>query len=299
MDLDKDKAKKRKRKRTIIDLDEDDDLSDGHNDNKPLKRKKKSSPKSDTSVNKKRNRSEFENDFDAEASALYFKSIEDENMEQYELEMIEMTNMVEQEYNAKRDKDENDAHKCQEPHCNSLTICPMYFKHFGLSVCRECKWKQKYKCLSKTNSKKEYLLSEGDLSSLRCWVKDIKRPNNGDIDNNYNDGRWIPKYLKLYLKYQLEELAIEKWGSMHGIEAERNRREINRMQRSISQSRKKRRIEFECLEDITIDKAVIEEHEAKHVHTFGEAVCVNEETDEWQKTCTDVDCGYVEKWEEF
>merc|ERR1719273_1160996 len=100
--------------------------------------------------------------------------------------MIKMTNIVEREYNEKREKDEKHAHKCQEPHCNSLTICPSMFKHFGISVCRECKWKPKYKCLSKTNSKKEYLLSEGDMNSLKCWVKDIKRP----INDQNESGNW-------------------------------------------------------------------------------------------------------------
>jgi len=307
----KPKRKRKRKRRVIIDDDEkeDDDLNIHCNENnKPLQRRKKKAPsppkqpliepeivsKPDTVSNKKRSREEFENELiEKQASAHFFRSIEEEaqDIEKYEMEMVEMADIVEMEYKQKNNTKQSQ--RCQEPQCESLTICPMYFKHFGVSVCRECKWKTKYKCLSKTNAKKQYLLSEGDINSLKCWIKEIKRS-----ENNEGDNRWMPKYMKLFLKYELEELSIEKWGSLEGIEGERNRREINRMQRSISNARKKRKVQFECLDDIEINKKVVEEHEAKtHVHTFGESECIDQETDEWRKIC--VDCGYVETWEEF
>eukprot|EP01084_Bolivina_argentea_P012442 23315_1 len=306
---------KQKRKRTIIDSSDEDETN--HNANKPLRRKKKKKLSKQLTNNnntnmqpesintKKRNRNEFENEnntFQDDEIPSYFPSIDEmaENIEQYEMDMIQMADMVEMEYKANNSNNNNNNTQCQESECNSVTICPMYLKHFGIYVCKECKWKSKYKCITKTNAKKQYLLSEGDINALKCWIKNIRKKNEMfDYEkNNNNNNKWIPKYLKLYLIYQLEELALEKYGSKEGIEQERNKREANKMQRSISNARKKRKIKFECLDDIEIDKNVVDQHNSKtHIHKFGASQCVNEETDEWNKTC--IDCGYVESWEEF
>ena len=177
-----------------------------------------------------------------------------------------------------------------------MTICPLYLKVFGISVCRECKWTDRYKCTSKTKAKQEYLLSEGDMNALKCWVKKIKY---GDDDmNRPQDAGWRPKYMKLYLIYQLEELAVEKYGSTEGVEEERNKRAVARMQRAINRSRKKRKLQVECMNDVQIDEKIVEAHDANiHKHTFGESQCIDEETDEWMKKC--IECGYEETWEEF
>ena len=178
-----------------------------------------------------------------------------------------------------------------------MTICPLFLKCFGINVCRDCKWTDRYKCIGKTKGKQEYLLSEGDMNALKFWVKKIKYGDDGDV-NGGGDGAWRPKYMKLYLVYQLEALAIEKWGSKEGIEEERNKRAVARMQRAINNARKKRKVQIECMEDVEIDQKVVEEHEANiHKHSFGESQCINEETDEWMKKC--VECGYEETWEEF
>ena len=149
--------------------------------------------------------------------------------------------------------------------CNSISIDTAYRKYFGIFVCRECKWKDKFKCLTKTNGKKEYLLSDGDINSLKHWITEIKSrngDNNGGLLMDGMNQEWRPKYMKLYLKYQLEELSIEKWGSLQGIEAERNRREVNRMQRNISMVTKKK-MKFECLDDIEINHELIEKEKKK------------------------------------
>eukprot|EP01083_Nonionella_stella_P014863 41624_1 len=290
-----------KRKRQIVDSSEDEEDDDTkHNDNKPLRRKKRrklTQPQTNnenTSIPNtmnKQKQNEIKENVEEERHESHGKKEEEE--ESYfcaaidEEEMIQMADMIEEKYHQNNTQ-------CQEPKCNSVTICPMYLKHFKIHVCRECKWKPKYKCLSKTNAKKQYLLSEGDINSLHCWVKDIKQSNK----SSHNSTQWMPKYMKLYLIYQLEELSLERYGSKEGLEAERNRREVNRMQRAISNARKKRKKKFECLDDIEIDKKVVEEHEANsHTHTFGDAQCIDEENDEWSKKCTE--CGYVETWEEF
>eukprot|EP01084_Bolivina_argentea_P167379 290503_1 len=272
-----------KRKRQIVDSSEDEEDDDTkHNDNKPLRRKKRrklAQPQTNNentsipnTMNKQKHH-EINDNTEEERQESHGK----EDEESYfcaaidEEEMIQMADMIEEKYHQNNTQ-------CQEPKCNSVTICPMYLKHFKIHVCRECKWKPKYKCLSKTNAKKQYLLSEGDINSLHCWIKDIKQSNK----SSHNSTQWMPKYMKLYLIYQLEELSLERYGSKEGLEAERNRREVNRMQRAISNARKKRKKKFECLDDIEIDKKVVEEHEANsHTHTFGDAQCIDEENDEW------------------
>merc|ERR1712087_992255 len=149
----------------------------------------------------------------------------------------------------------------------------------------------------KTAAKKEFLLSDGDLNSLRHWLKPIKYESANSNSESTEFKEWRPKYMKLFLVSQLTALSHEKWGSAQGVEAERNRRTVARMQRAISSARKKRRV-AECLNDIEPDADVVAEFAAKkHIHSFSAKQCVNAETDEWSKKCTQ--CGYTETWEEF
>eukprot|EP00485_Elphidium_margaritaceum_P017384 CAMPEP_0202727710 /NCGR_PEP_ID=MMETSP1385-20130828/185261_1 /ASSEMBLY_ACC=CAM_ASM_000861 /TAXON_ID=933848 /ORGANISM="Elphidium margaritaceum" /LENGTH=355 /DNA_ID=CAMNT_0049393953 /DNA_START=9 /DNA_END=1075 /DNA_ORIENTATION=- len=192
---------------------------------------------------------------------------------------------------------DSQSQQCRESDCNTLSICPMYLRQFDIFVCKECKFKPHYKCITKTTAKTQYLLSDGDVGALKCWIKATKAMNH--MSTTTQNTAFRPRYMKLFLTYQIEQLSIEKWGSLAGIEEERKRREINRMQRAISSARKKRHSQSRDISDIKIDERVIQkvEQEMSHTHQFGEAQCVDSEIDQWSKTCTE--CGYEETWEEF
>lgn len=267
------------------------------------------------------------------ASVHYFRSIEEEadlldsQTEQQEIHSSVIQNGEHERINSllrtvNHSSSINDRNRiCQSLDCMCDDMDETYFKYFGINVCRVCRWKPEFKCITKTNAKKDYLLSEGDIQVLKYWLKSINNIGNGNIgqcsnqsnfvytgeilcrnyENDNNNNRkyssYIPKSMKLYLEYQVKQLSYSKWGGNDGIIKERQKRAVRKMQRSIFSLRKKR--EPKCMDDVSICKSVAKEfRNRKHVHTFTEAI-FDEENNEWSKECTSKTCNFIETWEEF
>lgn len=121
--------------------------------------------------------------------------------------------------------------QCREDGCSSYEIDMDIYNHFSVMVCTECKKKEleKYTLLTKTEVKEDYLLTEEELrDSTR--VPHWTRPN--PKRNTY-------AVMKLYLRFQVEEFSFEKWGGPEGLDAEYERRVLEKKRRKDKKIEKK------------------------------------------------------------
>lgn len=126
------------------------------------------------------------------------------------------------------------APKCFE--CNSLEIDPNLYSNFRqVRVCRRCAKEkpEKYALLTKTECREDYLLTEPELKDINLLPR-IEKPN----PHGYSR-------MQLFLRFQIEEFAIKKWGSLENLDKEWERREEMRLKRKdkkyIEQLKKMRR----------------------------------------------------------
>lgn len=123
--------------------------------------------------------------------------------------------------------------ECEDNFSNSFLL-----SNFGENICDLCKdLKRKHQLITKTEAKQEYLLNDTDLDKreppLRCIVK----------KNPYKYARGM---MKLYLRLQVEERALEVWQSEELLEKERKIRETKRetrKQKNFDKEMKKLRME--------------------------------------------------------
>lgn len=120
------------------------------------------------------------------------------------------------------DTRERTCSECNDNYSNSFLLST-----FGEEICDQCKdLKGKHCLVTRTEAKNEYLLTDVDLDRreppLRCWLR--KNPR------EYARG-----CMKLYLRMQVEERALEVWGSEEKLEEERELREGKRESRKRKQ----------------------------------------------------------------
>lgn len=99
-------------------------------------------------------------------------------------------------------------------------------RSFQLRVCSGCMAKtDDYELINKGTALADYLIPEPTLSLLTCAAK--ANPRHSAFSR-----------MKLYLRKQVKEKALERWGSMAEVEKERKRREEQRVQRAIVKARR-------------------------------------------------------------
>lgn len=134
----------------------------------------------------------------------------------------------------------NENPRCVE--CRSFDIDPQFQTVFKLLVCRVCKKKkpEKYSLLTKTEVKNDYLLTEPELRDIDL-IPHLEKPN--PHKKTYNN-------MMLYVRQQVEEFSIKKWGSLDELDAEYERRVEMKKQRKdkkyldkLKEMRKKTRAE--------------------------------------------------------
>ncbi|KAJ3175304.1 hypothetical protein HK101_010699 [Irineochytrium annulatum] len=108
--------------------------------------------------------------------------------------------------------------QCRE--CYSLDVNTNYQKYYGVDVCRDCEQKlqDKYALLTKTECRQDYLLTDSELrdhDKMPWWEK--PNPHKSTYAN-----------MQLYLRMQVENFAIEKWGSLEKLDEEFNRRKAEK-----------------------------------------------------------------------
>ncbi|OAF69462.1 DNA repair protein [Intoshia linei] len=101
--------------------------------------------------------------------------------------------------------------KCME--CHKNFHLPQFYHAFGIEICFSCSSKiDKYKCITRTDCKKKYLLKDSDL--------DNNEPLNFMLKNTFRQirNKKVKISIKLYLKSQVVEKSLKIWGSLDKIE---------------------------------------------------------------------------------
>jgi DNA-repair protein complementing XP-A cells len=172
---------------------------------------------------------------------------------------------------------ENFMKECEE--CHQDFLRSNLYRNFAVHICDDCRDpKGAHELITRTDAKAKYLLKDCDLDlrkpRLRYILKKNPYQSRGDM--------------RLYLKYQIEERAIEVHGSEEKLEEELEKREERRtMKRQKVYDKKIKSLSMQVRSSLYKHKLDAHEHE------FGEAICIDDESDIYQKTCKT--CNY--KWE--
>ena len=182
------------------------------------------------------------------------------------------------------DTRENECDECEDGFSNSFLL-----SNFGEKICDNCKdFKGRHALITKTEAKNEYLLSDVDLEKreppLRCLLK--KNPR------EYARG-----YMKLYLRMQVEERALEVWETEEKLEEERELRDAKREGRKRKQFQKQ-------MKDLRMQTRSSYSHKrvaSVHEHEFGDEEPIENEEDPdgeyFRQVCTE--CGFEKKYEKM
>lgn len=118
---------------------------------------------------------------------------------------------------------------------------PKFHEAFGLHVCFDCQRADrrpggKFAVVTKSKAKDEFMLNDRQLDDALGGLGSLRLPNpNGE--------RRAP--MRLYLRSQVEELALATWGSSEGLLGERERRSEGRLQKAEA----KRKLETGTVEE--------------------------------------------------
>ncbi|CAK9805930.1 DNA repair protein complementing XP-A cells homolog [Anthophora quadrimaculata] len=173
------------------------------------------------------------------------------------------------------------------PHCEE---CQNEFKDsyllqtFDLHVCDKCRDPEdKHSLITKTEAKQEYLLKDCDFDKREPPLKCITKKN----PHNANWGE-----MKLYLHLQVEQRALEVWGSEEKLMKEKELRDIRKEGTKIKKFNKKIKQLRMQVRSSLYDKT----SKASHTHEFGDDT-YNEDDDTYTHSCTT--CGYEEIYEKM
>lgn len=183
------------------------------------------------------------------------------------------------------DTRENTCEECNDGFSNSFL-----FSNFGESICDQCKeMKGRHSLITRTEAKNEYLLSDVDLDKreppLRCLLK--KNPR------EYARG-----YMKLYMRLQVEERALEVYGSEEALEEQRELRDAKREGRK----RKTFEKEIKSLRMQARSSYYTKKLTTTHEHEFGEEEATESPEDDpegeyFRQVCTS--CGFEKIYEKM
>ncbi|KAI6209291.1 hypothetical protein M3Y96_00206300 [Aphelenchoides besseyi] len=146
--------------------------------------------------------------------------------------------------------------------CERPLIESFLWDSYNHPVCNDCRKNDntKYKMISRTNAKKDYVLKDEDLDIRRPILRYIskKNPNN-------------PRYgdMKLYLELQIRERATVVHGSLEILEDTKEMRQEKKEEMASKRYENKiKKLQREMRADIKLDDNAVHEHEfgpEKHV----------------------------------
>lgn len=138
--------------------------------------------------------------------------------------------------------------------------------------------------ITKTEAKSEYILNDCDLDKREPPLKYLLKKNPHERARGE---------MKLYLRLQVEERALQVWGTEEELEAERERRSGKKQERSQKQYQK----QLKALRMNVRSSLYTRKFDDVHKHEFGEEVLVDEDEDIYEQTCTS--CGHVNSFEKM
>ena len=169
-----------------------------------------------------------------------------------------------------------DVQRCSE--CGQLAYNVPYEKAFHVAVCNGCQSQSPavYSLITKSTARSTYLLTDAELQALPFLLK--PNPTRGSFAN-----------MKLYRLSDVLPLCEVRWGSAAGVEEEKKRREVERLQKEV-EKRKKTRRELDKerrLREYRVDQ----QKERGHRHTFADDARTG------KQKCTG--CGFSVDFEEI
>ncbi|XP_017888226.1 DNA repair protein complementing XP-A cells homolog [Ceratina calcarata] len=173
------------------------------------------------------------------------------------------------------------------PHCDE---CKQEFKDsyllqkFDLSVCDNCRDSNgKHSLMTRTKAKGNYLLNDCDLDQREPPLKYIVRKN----PHNPNWGE-----MKLYLELQVEQRALEVWGSEENLLNQQRIRDSKKEEAKMKKFGKSMKILRMAMRSSLYDKT----SRASHTHEYTGEI-YNPDNDTYTHTC--ITCGYEETYEKM
>ncbi|KAK9889096.1 hypothetical protein WA026_004369 [Henosepilachna vigintioctopunctata] len=167
--------------------------------------------------------------------------------------------------------------------CNKTFAVSWLFDKFTYKCCDECKDPEEHALITKTDAVNLYLLKPVDLEKREPPLQYITKKNPHNV-------RWGD--MKLYLKAQVEQRALEVWGSHEEIEKEKN----NREEKKVVTQAKKYNKELKALRMNMRSSLYDRTTTASHTHNFGPE-SYNEQDDTYTHKC--LSCTYVETFEKM
>lgn len=177
--------------------------------------------------------------------------------------------------------DETVLKECEE--CHQEFLKSYLYRNFAVCVCDGCRDpKGTHELITRTEAKTKYILKDCDLDlrqpTLRYILKKNPHQHRGDM--------------RLYLKFQIEERALQVHGSEENLEEELERREERRtMKKQKTYDKKMKSLQMQ------VRSSLYKRDLASHQHEYGEAVCIDEESDLYRKECKT--CGHKWDYEEM
>jgi len=169
--------------------------------------------------------------------------------------------------------------------CNKDFAQSYLFNTFDHSVCDECKNMERdgpHELITKTDAKKQFLITDAHLEREGRHLKFLLRKN--PHNPRYGD-------MKLFLRLQIEKLALEIWGSEEELEREFERREAKQILLKEKKYNKKMKELRKAVRSSLFTKDF-----STHSHSYGEE-SYDEEKDEYSKVCGE--CGHVLTYEKM
>nr|CAB3267790.1 DNA repair protein complementing XP-A cells homolog [Phallusia mammillata] len=161
--------------------------------------------------------------------------------------------------------------ECDKPFQDSYLLTT-----YDHQVCDKCRDpEEKHSVITKTEARETYLLSEVDITKREPILKYVVR-------KNPHNRRWGD--MKLYLRLQIEERALEVWKTPEALEEERDSREQKReiaKKKKFNKNMKKLRQE--------VRSSLFEVKSNVHTHVFGPEIQSETDEDIYTKTCIECD----------
>ena len=187
--------------------------------------------------------------------------------------------------------------------CGESSGQPKFFDAFGLSACYDCQRADKgpggkYQLMTKSKAKDEYLLTDRHLSREHGGLGCLLHPNphaNGRGGNSSD--------MRLYLRTQVETLALSVWGSDEALFTERERRLEARCVNSEARKRKAASKEAAARNGTNLVPETkrpaasarrVPNATVSHTHVFLPDETYDEASDQWTKRCA---CGFTVEYE--
>ncbi|OII71695.1 RAD14 DNA excision repair protein [Cryptosporidium ubiquitum] len=193
------------------------------------------------------------------------------------------------------------SHSCRSCGCelgNNLSVAvEESLKSVGIYVCRRCFFQGKddeYSKMTQTNAMKHYALTAQDLSGEGFAI--VKKPTSYGRNS----------FMKLYYKFQVEEAAIKKYGSIEQALAESTNTEDRKFQKKINKrlgiaseisEKEQKKREQKKLRLENENKKRLLKQESFHEHDFDSKTKIIGESGFFKKTCKT--CGFELTWEEI